>query len=351
MSLHGSTARPAAHPTAPPTSLPLERLVDEVDRTHPPEPHASILRVTERPLQVGRLLLDDGGHPLDLLLGFTAPPGWAAIGLRCLGHAYDLVDEPPPAAGPIGPTEAPEPAEPITPTAPAEPAAPDPPGGPPEPDQRVVPVPVVVTVLLDRTGHGAGTLRRGDAVTRLDGPPEGVVGDACRRALGLPTRPPPSSTVDLWLRIWLDRLIETTIFADDAGRLTSWSTVAAEHPAAPGQPTSPRANARSTRQPAITDDPYALADATLQLADLWPWSRLRHDPDLVDTAQAPLPRHLTEWMDDGMFARWVLSDLVALDTLASAIDDLLPPAVSAAIAETVTTAGGKWPARSAAAGR
>ena len=52
-----------------------------------------------------------------------------------------------------------------------------------------------------------------------------------------------------------------------------------------------------------------------------------------------------------MFARWVLSDLVALDTLASAIDDLLPPAVSAAIAETVTTAGGKWPARSAAAGR
>ena len=332
MSLPGSTPpvpdlRPAAHVTG----LPLEHLVDEVDSTHPPGPHATVLRVTERPLQVGRLLLDDGGHPLDLLLGFRAPPTWAAIGLRCQGHAYDLVDERSPAADPP----------------PAAPPAPD----PPTPDQRVVPVPVVVTVLLDRTGHGAGALRRGEVVTRLDGPPEGVVGDACRRALGLPTRPPPPSTTDLWLRIWLDRLIEATVFADDAGRFTCWAAVAAEHPAAPGQPTSLRANARSTREPVLTDDPYLLADATLQLAALWPWSRLRLDPDIVDTAQPPLPRHLTDWMDDGMFARWVLSDLVALDTLASAVDDLLPPAISAAIAETVTTAGSTWPVRPKTAAR
>ena len=102
MSLPGSTPPVPDVGPAPTGALPLEHLVDEVDRTHPPGPHPTVLRVTERPLQVGRLLLDDGGHPLDVLLGFTAPPTWAAIGLRCQGHAYDLVDEgspdePPPA--------------------------------------------------------------------------------------------------------------------------------------------------------------------------------------------------------------------------------------------------------------
>jgi hypothetical protein len=326
MSLPGSTPPVPDLGPAPTGALPLEHLVDEVDRTHPPGPHPTVLRVTERPLQVGRLLLDDGGHPLDVLLGFTAPPTWAAIGLRCQGHAYDLVDE-------------------------RSPDEPPPAGDLHAPDQRVAPVAVVVTVLVDRTGQGAGALRRGDVVTRLDGPPEGVVGDACRRALGLPTRPPPPSTTDLWLRVWLDRIVETIVFADDADELTSWPAVAALHPAAPGQHTSLRANPRSTREPAITANPYLLADATLQLAAIWPWSRLRRDPEVADTAQPPLPRHLAEWMDDGMFARWVLSDLVALDTLASTVDDLLPPATSAAIAETVTTAGGTWPIHDEAADR
>jgi hypothetical protein len=313
-----------ARPTAT-TALPLERLVDEIDRRHDSTLHATVLRVTERPLQVGRLLLGDGSHPLDLLLGLTAPPGWAGIGLRCQGHAYDLA---------------------VDPRASSDQPPPDlrAPSGPPAPDERVEPIAVVVTVLLDRTGHGAGLLRRGAATTRLDGPPEGVVGDACRRALGLPTGPPPPSTTDLWLRIWLDRLVEAVVFADDGGRFTSWAAVAALHPAAPGQATSPRANTRSTRQPPLVDDPYLLADATLQMAALWPWSRLRLDPELVDTAQPPLPGHLAGWMDDGMFARWVLSDLVALDVLASTVEALLPPAIAAAVAETVTTAGGSWPA-------
>lgn len=314
-------------PPRPAGALPLERLVDEIDHTHDPTPHATVLRVTDGPLQVGRLLLGEGSHPLDLLLGFTAPPDWAAIGLRCQGHAYDLVDD-------GSATDPP----------PSPPADDRPAPGRRRGDERVEPVPVVVTVLLDRTGHGAGALRRGAAVTRLDGPPEGVVGDACRRALDLPTRPPPPSTVDLWLRIWLDRLVEAMVFADDGGRFTTWAAVAALHPAAPGQPTSPRANPRSTRRPPFTDDPYLLADATLQAAALWPWSRLRLDPEVVDTAQPPLPRHLAGWMDDGMFARWVLADLVALDVLATTVEVLLPPAIVAAIAETVTTAGSAWPA-------
>jgi hypothetical protein len=323
MSLSGSFP-PAPHlDPALAAPLPLEHLVDEVDLTPDPTPAATVLRVTERPLQVGRLLLDDAAHPLDLLLGFTAPASWAAIGLRCQGHAYDLSQ---------GARSSPD----------ERPPCPDPAAA--ASDELVEPIPVVVTVLLDRAGRGAGALRRGGSVTRLDGPPEGVVGDACRRALGLPTRPPPPSTADLWLRVWLDRLVEASVFADDAARFASWPAVAALHPAAPGQPTSPRANPRSTREPAITAEPFVLADATLQLAAVWPWSRLRADPEVVDNGQPPLPGHLTRWMDDGMFARWVLSDLVALDVLAATVTNLLPPAVTAAVAETVTLAGSAWPA-------
>jgi hypothetical protein len=308
--------------------LPLERLVDEIDLAPDPASDATVLRVTERPLEVGHLQLGGGGHPLDVLLGFTAPASWAAIGLRCQGHAYDLGAASRPSSGGVAP--------------PGDDAA-STPAATATADDRVEAVPVVVTVLLDRAGRGAGALRRGVSVTRLDGPPEGVVGDACRRALGLPTRPPPPSTTDLWLRIWLDRLVEATVFTDDAGRFASWAAVAACHPAAPGQPTAPRANPRSTREPGLTADPLMLADATQQLAALWPWSRLRHDPELVDTARPPLPLQLTRWMDDGMFARWVLSDIVGLPLLASTVTALLPPAITAAIAETVTLAGGAWP--------
>jgi hypothetical protein len=400
---HPPSTRAASPPSGRPRPLPLQRLVDGIDATPDPALTAALLRITDPPLQVGRLLLE-GAHPLDVLLGFTAPASWVGLGLRCQGHAYDLGHPPDPLPSasrdddPPGPT-ADLPATPAT----IERCRPDPgvvrpgpgerpasaggsgpaegppsghdgrrgagplsaasgpavvtaggggptgPGGRSDPgqggasrDDLVEPVPVVVTVLVDRAGRGAGALRRGTLVTRLDGPPEGVVGDACRRALGLPTRPPPPSTVDLWLRVWLDRLVEALVFADDTDRFGTWSAVAALHPAAPGQPTSVRANPRSTRAPAPTADAYMLADATLQLATTWPWSRLRHEPEVVDTGQPPLPRHLTDWMDDGMFARWVLADMVDLPVLARSLDERLPGRLVAAIAETVVIAGLPW---------
>ena len=206
-------------------------------------------------------------------------------------------------------------------------------------------------MLVDRTGQGTGALRRGDVVTRLDGPPEGVVGDTCRRAPRAAHPPAPADhDRPVAARLARPRRRDDRL-ADDAGELASWPAVAALHPAAPGQHTSLRANPRSTREPPITANPYLLADATLQLAAVWPWSRLRLDPEVVDTAQPPLPRQLAEWMDDGMFARWVLSDLVALDD--ARVDRRRPaaPGDGAAIAETVTTAGGTWPILDEAAAR
>lgn len=228
----------------------------------------------------------DGAHPLEVLLGFVAPLHWRALGVSCSGGARRLD-----AAG-----------------RPRRDAS----GAPAEPD------PVVVTVLIDRSGAGAGLMRRDDEVVPLPGPPEGAVADACRRALQLPTAPPPASTVGLWTLAWLDRVVEVASAADGASRLLSWSALARLHAAA-GPPDA---------RPSTALDPAALAASAAVLAEAWTWARLREDPLVVDVPGPPPSSQLAAWMDDGMWARWLLSRLPAADDLLGAVHALLPPVLA-----------------------
>jgi hypothetical protein len=302
------SADPHPNPTTP---LPLQDLVAGIDAALAGRQGAELLRVTGDPPEVARRPLDH--HPLDLLLGFTAPQDWLALGVHCHGRARRLhphqpasVDDSKPSARPAG---------------------------------------VMLTMLIDRAGRGAGTLREGEVVTQLPGPPEGVVGDACRRALGLPTAPPPGSTVELWFSIWLDRLVDTIAILGHPERYHTWQAIASLHPAVGGPnhraqcaPTIPRTPASLPSRGSIT-----LADATRRLAEAWPWSRLRAEPEVVDTPAPPLAAEITRWMDDGMYARWVLSEMPAMDDLSSAVDALLPASLCAAVAQTVVAAGASWP--------
>jgi hypothetical protein len=68
-----------------------------------------------------------------------------------------------------------------------------------------------------------------------------------------------------------------------------------------------------------------VAEATRALAETWPWTRLRSDPDVVDTAEPPLERRLALWMDDGMFARWLAAELPDLRFLAAYLPHHLTP--------------------------
>jgi hypothetical protein len=214
-----------------------------------------------------------GRRPLALLLGYTAPADWRAIGVTAPGRAIRT-------------------------------------GGTDD---------VVVTSFIGRGGEGATLLRRGDEVTRLPGRPDGPLADACRRAIGVPTPSPPRSTVGLWTMTWLDRVVEAAASGEDED--LTWHGVALRHPAC-SEPLSPA----------------ALAAAAHALADAWPWPQLRAAPEVLDVP-GPVPAgRVADWMDDGMWARWVLGGFPALDDLVSACRSLLAPTVADGV-ELVVAAG------------
>jgi hypothetical protein len=243
----------------------------------------AVLRVTDLPGSRALAWFPlDGAHPLDLLLRFVAPPHWHAVGVSVPGWAHRLDD----------------------------------PGR-----ARAESPPVTVTVMVHRTGLAAGLIREGDRLAAMPEPPDGVVPDACRRALGLPTDPAPPTTAGLWALCWLDRIVATAARAEGGRGLRDWEAVAALHPAARPRPAA--------------NDPVSLAGAAAALARAWPWARLRAEPAVLDLPGPPPPPDLGAWMDDGMWARWVLSSMPSGDDLVRAVHDLLPPSLAGPVESVV----------------
>ena len=230
----------------------------------------------------------DAAHPLDLLLGFVAPHHWRAVGVSCTGTAHRLEGS---ASGPDA---------------------------------------VMVTALVDRSGDVASVIRQAGEVTVMTGPLEGTVADACRRAVGVPTAPPPPSTLELWTLTWLDRVVELAGQGAVGASTSSWGSIARLHAAA-GPPDD---------DPLASLDPAGLATAAAAFARAWPWARLRADPSVLDVPGSPPIARLAGWMDDGMWARWLLGLLPAPDDLMAAVHALLPPALAEGV-ETVVRA--TWP--------
>lgn len=128
-----------------------------------------------------------------------------------------------------------------------------------------------VTAIVDRTGREAATTVLQDG-TVIDEPGVSLLADVLRRCLGAPTAPPPSLQVFADV-IWLSEVVA----AAQQGPM-SWR------------------RAELLRVP---------PDST--------WPRLRHrmNGDAL-------------WMDDGMFARWLLQRIPSIEDLLSEIDASLP---------------------------
>ncbi|MCU1455083.1 MAG: hypothetical protein JWN46_3229 [Acidimicrobiales bacterium] len=199
------------HPTDQPLSD-LAEVFDERFADLGPADPAHLLRVEPDPdgagLTLGLLPLTIGEHPGDALLGFTAPPGWSAIGTTAIAQVIDVNDA------------------------------------------RRTRTPQRLTFLLERCGRCTTLLSPigspPTARSRLPGPPTGWLVDACARALERPT-PPPATGPGGWIEaVWLDHMIALALL--EPARRWVWGDAASLHPlAGSGRTPSPATLRRRTR--------------------------------------------------------------------------------------------------------
>lgn len=144
----------------------------------------------------------------------------------------------------------------------------------------------------------------------IDPPPEGgEMLDILRRALDLPTRPPAGSTGYLQMVSWVTSLL---LAADENGRAPrlTWDQTIHRHP---------------LFVDGTVDDVAGAEGLIRELAAMGSWESVR----LLVAAglgSGPMPSaDLAGWMDEGMFSRWVTSDLPAAEALVAAVQPRLMP--------------------------
>jgi hypothetical protein len=221
------------------------------------------------PIAFGFRTLEPGQHPLDVLLGFVAPKAWIGMGVVCFGWASPAPD-----------------ADLVRGTAGNRPSA--------HPERRRV----RVVTLLDRLGREQATAALDDG-TVVDEPGSGTVSDALRRCLRLATPPPPVGSSELFGALWLSAIANA---GSQPG--LSWHQVANLHPALQ--------HLASCGQRPRPEELVARGRA-LHRTLTWEELRLRAAAGLDDGVA--IPGDLAAWMDDGMFARWVLAGLPPLPLL------------------------------------
>lgn len=288
-------------PTLPLAALDLARLAEVAElraaTDHPGAP--CLLRVVvvdaDADIELGWRPLPAGRHPLDELVGFTAPADWEAVGVVAHGVAHWLDDD-------VGSSP---------------------------------PARVRTTHLVSRDGSWAlrCDLPGRDAVAaagRADDPDRvaGRLDDACRRVLGLPTTPPDIGTGELFTLQWLDAVVAAATTSPDS--VATWPAVVDLHPTIPAL--LPDAGGGGV-------DPAALAHKANQLAEWRDWPVLRRACAAGTWSTAEVDAAAADWLDDGAFSRWVLGGYPDVGELVATCADLLPQSVMAAVTETVALSG------------
>ncbi len=330
------------------------RIVDEAAQQRGWRSSPSLVRVVDphpdrgrdRFLEIGCLLLDEavdrlgrpveslaGQHPVDVLLGFEAPPSWRALGVVAEGTVLGEHDPP----GRIGHHDGGrvDRGERATDGAGARP------GG--RPGVRVVHV-------VGRDGASASVLRvqgrepEHHEARGLHDAPDGRVDDVLRRALGLPTAPPEEPTVALWALMWLDRLRADRAVADARSAPLDWTAAARAFPSVESAFTegggvapvpSPEGMARFGAMRGRAESWGSLRRACAQGIGPVPGV----DAGVDAGVEVGVDAGLAAWMDDGIFSRWATGSFPHLAELFGAVADLVPPGTAAAVAEVLAAWG------------
>lgn len=173
---------------------------------------------------------------------------------------------------------------------------------------------VRVVCLLDRWGRVAGRIHLDDHPIRLEPPSGGRLLDCMRRAFDLPTPPPTAPSAALVERIWLGAVVDATRGGVVA---LGWEQVRRLHPAV---------TVLAGHGLEVTD---GLVDDALRLAPAaWSWEWLRRQTADGRWGGHLVDPELADWMDEGMFSRWVLDETrTSAELLAEAAPGLSPTAI------------------------
>jgi len=293
--------RPSARPQLPLPATDLAVLAELADARAAREDAAPCLlrvQVVGEEVELGWLPLATGSHPLDELVGRTAPDAWAALGVVADGRARRL-----------------------------------------DHDGDAAPIRVRTTHLVGRDGSWAARCTGAEAEPltasgRADDPGRvaGRLDDACRRVLGLPTAPAEADTGPLWAARWLDAVLAAAA-ASTAARaaMAQWPEVARLHPAVPALVGAGPA--------AELPGPDALGELARKLAAWRDWPVLRRACAAGMWSTPEVDAEAAAWLDDGAFCRWALGAFPDLEDLLEAVADLLPGSLTARIVHTLVVAG------------
>jgi hypothetical protein len=254
--------------------------------------HPTWIGVRNDPLGDGHIGLwfvdDDEGF-----LGWQAPPECIAVGVLATGQAH------------------------VTET-PVERPQPFPPG---------VTTGIRMCCLVTRSGEIAWRMTLPDGRSIDEAPQEGRLLDCLKRCFSLPTPPPPVGAGHLLSVLWLSAILDEIRRAD---RRLTWGEITRLHPSAG------LIGGGGDRVIPDCDEVSPLGGAVAGEILSWEGLRLRAITerwcaDLVSS-------ELAAWMDEGMFARWVLGALPAPDELVARIRPLVAPSTARRLAHAVRSA-------------
>jgi len=235
---------------------------------------------------------DGHHHVADVLCGFDAPAEWDAVGVVARGRAHRLDPD----------RHDPDRHDPDRPRAGRAPGRLNGPG----------PEPVLVVHLQARSGASRSLVGPpGGPLEPMSGRATGRVADVCRRCLGLPTDPAEVSVLRWWAAQWLDALV------GEAGLelVRHEPQLVAAFPG--GAPFGP------------SRDLVALEHHGRLLEASCPWPALRQAAAAGAIEVGGIPAVTAGWMDDGMFARWAVTEAPACDVSLAELRTRLDPELAA----------------------
>jgi hypothetical protein len=224
-------------------------------------------------------------------LGWEAPPECIAVGVVATGRAH-VADTP---------TEAPAPFSPG-------------------------PIPGIrMCCLVTRRGEVTWRMTLPDGRSFGDAPQEGRLLDCLRRCFALPTSPPPAGPGQLLSVFWLGAIIDEDRRVD---RGLTWREISRLHPLA----------TMMSSGTGMCDDLQDVSIFIRAATSTWSWETLRVRAVTDSWAGELVSPELAAWMDDGMFARWILGALPAPDELLVRLRPRLAPSTARRLAHAVRSA-------------